>query len=148
MNKAKRRLQIEISKGGYHPFEPNKEEKQRLTILDNGMVWLTTYGLKTEGCWQYKAMRKERHRVGVEQAKAFIDKAVVLINSPEINDSLFVIECDADPDRITVSDANGYYCSKEFFNESIPAVQDFYEEIRKVITTKMLLEFDFEFYSE
>lgn len=148
MIRTKRHLQIEVSKGGFRPFEPDKEEKQRLTILDNGMVWFTTYGLKTELCWQYKAMRKERHRISSAEANALIDKALTLINDEKIQDEVFVMECDAVPDTITVIDTEGKYFSKRFYNASVQASQDFYDELRTMLKIDMLLEFDYEFKNE
>lgn len=65
-------LVIEKSKGGYRPFEPDKEERQRLTIKANGMVWFTTYGLKTGQMWEYKTMRKIRYRITPEQPSGYV----------------------------------------------------------------------------
>ncbi len=148
MNKAKRHLYIEVSKGGYRPFELDKEEKQRLTILDNGMVWFTTYGLKTESVWQYKAMRKERHRISAEQADKIIDMALALVNDDKVQDEVFVMECDAEPDTITIVDTDGKYFSKRFYNWSVSASQELYAEIRAVLKVGMLLEFDYQFQTE
>ena len=126
MNKAKRHLYIEVSKG----------------------VWFTTYGLKTESAWQYKAMRKERHRISAEQANGIIDRALALITDDKVQDELFVMECDAEPDTITIVDTDGKYFSKRFYNWSAPVSQELYAEIRTVLKIDMLLEFDYQFQTE
>lgn len=148
MARAERRLQIEICKAGYRPFEPDKEEKQRLTIHDNGKVWFTTYGLKTESFWQYKAMRKERYRISSAEANSIIDKALTLLNDDKIQDELYVIECDSVPDIITIVDTDGKYHSKKIYSSTVQAVQDFYAEVRMLLKIDLLLEFDYGFLPE
>lgn len=148
MSRAGRRLQIEICKEGYRFFEPDKEEKQRLTIHDNGKVWFTTYCLKSEMCWQYKAMRKERYRISPTEAKSIIDKALTLINDDKVQDAVFVMECDTTPDIITIVDTEGQYNSKRIYRSSVQAAQDFYDELRTLLKVDMLLEFEYAFMME
>lgn len=148
MAKAERRLQIEICKEGFRPFELDKEEKQRLTIHDNGKVWFTTYGLKTEMCWQYKAIRKERYRITAAEANSIIDKALTLINDDNVQDAVFVMECDTTPDIITIVDTKGHYYSKRVYHSSVQAAQDLYAELRTLLKVDMLLEFDYEYFRE
>lgn len=142
----KRRIQmtslvIEKSKGGFRPYEPNKEEKQRLTIKANGNVWLTTYGLATEFKWEYKAMRKIRCRITTAQADAIINKAEKIINQIDIDYE--GLTCDEVPDRLTIKSVNGVRTG-EIMEEHSQALVDLYSEIRKMLPYENLLDFDYE----
>ena len=138
-------LVIEKSKGGYRPFEPDKEERQRLTIKANGMVWFTTYGLKTGQMWEYKTMRKIRYRITPEQANAFISNAEKVIE--QIKQCYDDFVADAEPDRLTIKTEDEVSIGVVMEEHSQDLV-DLYNEIRKALPYDFLLEFEYGFLSE
>lgn len=149
MTTAQRTLKIEKQKCGYRPLEIGKEEKQRLTINSNGRVWFTSYGIATDDAWKYIALRKMRLKLDPKQANAIIEKALTtILQDTRIQDEVFVMECDTEPDIICVVDKKGGYWAKRVLERIVPAVDELYDAIQKAIHIEWLLEFDYEFNTE
>lgn len=149
MTTAQRTIKIVKHKCGYRPLEIGKEEKQRLTINSNGMVWFTSYGIASGDAWKYTALRKLRLKIDPKQANAIMEMAMTtVLQDTRIRDEVYVMECDTDPDTISVVDRNGGYWSKKVLERITPAVDELYDAIRRVIPVEWLLEFDYEFKTE
>ncbi len=146
---AQRTLKIEKYKSGFRPLEIGKEEKQRLTINSNGYVWFTAYGIAKGDVWKYTALRKVRLKLDSKQANAIMEKAVMtILQDPCVQDEVFVIDADVEPDEIQMIDISGVFMKKRVLEQIVPAVDELYDTIRKAINIECLLEFDYDFKTE
>lgn len=140
------KLVIEKEKGGMRPIEPNHEEKQRVTINSNGLVWFTAYGVDLTDAWKYKALRKLRYQISREQTKTVFGLAERLLD--EMNGVIDPRICDGEVDFLTAYYGDGRK-QKQLINEvDHTTMQQLYEEIRKAVPIGKLLLFDYDFYSE
>lgn len=141
-----KKLVIEKEKGGMRPLEPNHEEKQRITINSNGAVWFTSYGVDTTDEWKYKALRKTRAKLGIEQTNTLLGLAEELFG--EMHGIIDPPICDGERDLLTVNYESGYVQKKYINEEEHPTMQRLYEELRKTVAIKNLLLFEYDFYTE
>lgn len=149
MTKQVKTLKIEKLKVGYRPIVIGKEEKQRLTINSNGMVWFTAYGMSDDHTWTYKALRKMRFKIDPSIADRIIDKAEsTVLREASVKDEVFVMEADVEPDKISLADKAGIILMKNVLERISPAVDALYDFIRQSISIEWLLEFDYELKGE